>query len=295
MGRKLVFIHGRTQRGKEPAALKKEWLQSLDDGLHAHGLTRSIDDADVLFPWYGEALEALVQWGPSQDAAEAVLHAATESPPERVFMSAVMEQSRKEAGVTKAELKAIAGNDVFQRGPLDRGWLQGLVRALDRHVPLANGTGVALATYDAYQYLYTPAFARTIDAVVMEALVPGEETVVVAHSLGALVAYNLFRAHGAARGWKVPLFVTLGAPLAVTAIRDSLGVRAIPSCVEHWFNAKDERDVVALYPLDQRNFQVDDGTIENWSEVRNPTENRHGASGYLGDPEVARRIHEALG
>ena len=27
---------------------------------------------------------------------------------------------------------------------------------------------------------------------------------------------------------------------------------------------------------------------------KNPTENRHGISGYLGDPEVARRVHAAL-
>ena len=30
------------------------------------------------------------------------------------------------------------------------------------------------------------------------------------------------------------------------------------------------------------------------TDVCNPTENRHGISGYLGDKEVARRIYDAL-
>ena len=34
--------------------------------------------------------------------------------------------------------------------------------------------------------------------------------------------------------------------------------------------------------------------IENKTDVRNPTANRHGISGYLDDAEVARRIHDAL-
>jgi hypothetical protein len=55
----------------------------------------------------------------------------------------------------------------------------------------------------------------------------------------------------------------------------------------------DERDVVALYPLDARNFKIDPA-IENNTRVDNHTEIRHGIAGYLDDQHVARRIHEAL-
>ena len=62
------------------------------------------------------------------------------------------------------------------------------------------------------------------------------------------------------------------------------------------FNALDQRDVVALYPLDSVNFPLDPAVpaIENKRDVRNKTDNRHGITGYLDDAEVARRIHEAL-
>ena len=58
----------------------------------------------------------------------------------------------------------------------------------------------------------------------------------------------------------------------------------------------DQRDVVALYPLDATSLPLDpsDPAVENKLDVRNKTENRHGIAGYLDDQEVARRIHAAL-
>lgn len=294
MSRKLVFIHGRAQQRKDSIALKKEWLQSWDDGLRDGALERAIDDADVRFPYYGDTLDDLVKGKPLEEAALVVVRGAAAAAPERVFMSAVMEEVRKAAAITKDELLAIGGGDVIQRGPLNWEWLQTIMQAIDRHVPFGSGASVALATYDVYQYLNNKVVAKAINDGVMQAMTPGVETIVVSHSLGTVVAYNLLRNEGAARGWKVPLFVTLGSPLAVRAIRDSLLGREVPACVGRWYNAMDDRDVVALYPLDRNNFNVDPGVIENKTDVRNPTENRHGISGYLGDKEVARVINEAL-
>ena len=55
----------------------------------------------------------------------------------------------------------------------------------------------------------------------------------------------------------------------------------------------DERDVVALYPLDQSGFPIMPA-IENKTDVDNDTENQHGISGYLEDKAVAKRIYDAL-
>lgn len=124
----------------------------------------------------------------------------------------------------------------------------------------------------------------------MKADVP---TVVVSHSLGTVVAYNLLRREGRQQGWNIPLFVTLGSPLGVDAMRKKLAPIEHPACVRCWFNAYDPRDVVALFPLDEKNFDVDP-PIVNKGDVNNLTSNRHGISGYLSDPEVARAIHAAL-
>ena len=122
-------------------------------------------------------------------------------------------------------------------------------------------------------------------------MTPGVETVVVSHSLGTVLAYNVLKAAGP--GLNVPLFVTLGSPLAVTVVKKAIRPVGHPQCAAHWYNAMDERDVVSLFPLDDQHFRIDP-LIENKTDVDNPTENRHGISGYLGDQDVARRIHEAL-
>jgi hypothetical protein len=132
-----------------------------------------------------------------------------------------------------------------------------------------------------------------IDKGVRAAFTPGVETVVVGHSLGSVVSYNILRRDGKALGWKVPLFVTVGAPLAVRVIKQALAPVKHPECVVKWFNAMDSRDIVALYPLDSQHFSVSP-PIENKTDVDNPTENRHGISGYLSDAVVAKRIYDAL-
>jgi hypothetical protein len=105
---------------------------------------------------------------------------------------------------------------------------------------------------------------------------------VIGHSLGTVVAYNVLKAvpH------TVPLYVSVGSPLAIRAIRKALVPLSNPMEANGWYNAYDKRDTVALYPLDKHNFDVSP-SISNNGEVQNWTENRHGIVGYLDDPNVA--------
>jgi hypothetical protein len=160
-------------------------------------------------------------------------------------------------------------------------------------VPGGSGTAIALFTNDVYHYLYNDLIGGDIDGGVRKAIKAGVPTVVVAHSLGTVVAFRLLSRDGVERGWSAPLFVTLGSPLGVTAIHDTLMPVRHPECVGQWYNAMDLRDVVALYPLDKNSFDVAPA-IENNTDVRNGTSNRHGIQGYLSDKDVARRIYEAV-
>ena len=96
------------------------------------------------------------------------------------------------------------------------------------------------------------------------------------------------------RTLRIPLYVSVGCPLGVRPIRDQFRPLRYPLPVKAWFNAFDKRDVVALYPLDGANFPVTPG-VDNYSNVKNSTDNRHGIVGYLDDPEVAKRLLDAIG
>jgi len=288
-----VFVHGRAQEQKDAVALKGEWVGAFREGLAKSQLQLPISDDAIRFPYYGQTLYDLVSEVPPDQVAEVIVRGEKADNDERVFMRAVLQEVKHKAGISDAQLAEISGQDVVARGPLNWEWLQGVLKAIDRHVPFASGTSIALATNDVYQYLNNSGIRDEIESGIMQAMKPDVPTVVVSHSLGTVVSYNLLRREGKTRRWVVPLYVTLGSPLGVTVIKKRLAPNKHPECVVKWFNAMDERDVVALYPLDAYNFPINP-SIENKRDVQNQTENRHGISGYLNDKEVAKRIYDAL-
>jgi hypothetical protein len=293
MTKQLVFIHGRAQEHKDSSALKQEWLDAFAAGLAKSGLELPIAERDIRFPYYGQTLYDLVDGVDENTAAEVIVRGAGQGDAQKAFIREVFEELREREDIDNAKLAAVAGTDVVQRGPLNWEWLQGILKAVDTYVPGASGASIALATNDVYQYLKNPVIHKMLNDGVRAAITPGIPTVVVSHSLGTVVAYDLLNKDPQANAWQVPLFVTLGSPLGVQAIRKAVKPIAHPACAGSWFNALDERDVVALYPLNEERFDVDPA-IENKTDVDNPTTNRHGISGYLGDAEVAARIYAAL-
>ncbi|MFM7055304.1 MAG: alpha/beta hydrolase [Planctomycetota bacterium] len=293
MTRQLVFVHGRSQEHRDAAALKAEWVEAWKQGLAKNGLTLPISDEEIRFPYYGQTLFDLVKGASGGAVSDVIVRGEDLNEGEARFIGDFVLELQSQCGITDLQVQELAADAIIERGPLNWKWVRLVLQALDTHVPGASSTSISLATRDVYLYLRNPGLQNVIDTGIRRALTPGVETVVVGHSLGSVVSYNLLRRDGRDLGWKVPLYVTLGSPLAVTAVRDALRPLAHPGCVTKWWNALDSRDVVALYPLDAPRFAVTP-SIENKTDVDNPTENRHGISGYLSDPVVAKRIYDAL-
>lgn len=294
MNCQLVLIHGRAQEHKNAADLKQEWLTTFERGLANAGLSLPISHSDIHFPYYGQTLFDLVDGSSEEAAAQVVVRGRTSADTaRREFIASVVEEVRQASNIDDASIDAVLARGVKEKGVLQWEWVQAALEAIDLHVPSASGASIALATNDVYQYLRNPGISGVIDSGVRKAIQANVPTVVVAHSLGTVVGYNLLRRDGEELKWKIPLFVTLGSPLAVTAIHQSLRPIRFPSCVTQWFNASDPLDIVALHPLDQERFAVEPA-IENMLDVQNATANHHGISGYLDNPKVARRIYDAL-
>jgi hypothetical protein len=291
--RRLVFVHGRAQEHQAASALKGKWLAALREGLARSTLELPIAEADIRFPYYGQTLFDLVAGVPSEQAAEIIVRGQGMDTEERSFIASMMKEIFSKTGVTNEQIAEVLATDVVERGPLSWAWIQAGLRVIDRHVPFGSGASIALFTRDVYQYLRNIGLRDRIETGIRLAIQSDVPTIVVGHSLGTIVSYSLLRREGQTRGWNVPLYVTLGSPLAVTAIKRNLAPNRHPECVGRWLNAMDKRDVVALYPLSKAHFPIDP-EVENKTDVSNQTENRHGIAGYLNDPVVARRIYDAL-
>jgi hypothetical protein len=292
---KLILIHGRSQQQKDPTKLVAEWKDAIVAGYQKASLQWS-DDVDVVFPFYGDDLDRLVQQVNGPLLTNILLRgeeSISENDDLRVEILAEMVAA---TGISNAEVLAQLEGDAAQRGeaiargPQNWRFVLAMLRALD-HTPL-GGRAIDEVTRDVWVYLTYSGIQRKIDAIVDQAI-PEEPCVVVAHSLGTVVAYNVLSKRGASAP-DVPLFLTVGSPLGIKAISGRLKLPLTnPPGVKHWVNARDPRDVVALHPLTAAYFDILPA-IEDFSRVDNASDNRHSIEGYLSDPFVARCIDGAL-
>jgi pimeloyl-ACP methyl ester carboxylesterase len=163
-----------------------------------------------------------------------------------------------------------------------------MLRVIERLSPLHGEICMSLLK-QAYVYLKRPGVSNVVDAIVRPALDAGP-AVVVGHSLGTVVTFKLLRQLALeGRPLRVPLYVTLGSPLPLMAVQAALGPAfLIPSGVDHWLNAVDPDDLIALgRGLDPTNFAAG---IKNLVDIRNVPGNPHSIQGYIGDKRVSEAI-----
>ncbi|RSK38455.1 alpha/beta fold hydrolase [Hymenobacter perfusus] len=278
------MIHGRGQASQQPEQLKQAWLAALRRGCD-RGQVQLPADTVVEFPYYGDLLASLVAQVGTPLGRELRAKGAMPTPNEALQGEILMEIAAR-AGLRDSDIRLEAGNLPIQKGPANWEWVQAIVRGLD-HIPGLNSRLIEAFTRDVHVYLTYAGVRAQIDQVIAAAL-GDDPCVVVAHSLGSVVAYNVLRTRLATP--RYPQLVTVGSPLGIRAIKQQLATPLVsPPCIGQWFNAYDDRDVVALVPLDEERFNVTP-PIENKGDVLNFTENRHGIEGYLADPVVAQRI-----
>jgi hypothetical protein len=292
--RQLIFVHGRAQENKDAKELKNEWIEAWKKGLEANDLANPLADEDIRFPYYGDTLVDMVAGRSAEDAAEVIVKGPPPPSAEQEIMREMIAEIAAHEGVSESDIRAQLPSDVIAKGPLNWGWVQGILGAIDHVSPVSRAL-VALVTADVAKYLTNVAIRTNIDNGVRSALLAEREAVLVSHSLGTVVAYNVLMSRtGQFPSVKVPLFVTLGSPLAVNAIKSRIRPHTYPTPpVDKWYNAMDPDDVVSLYPLSKKHFNTG-GAIENHDRVKNDTDNQHGIDGYLKDPRVAKKIYDAV-
>lgn len=285
---RLVFVHGRDQQGKDAEGLSKSWSDALDIGLAAAKLAR-LTNVPVSFPYYGDTLLNLVKQLDTPLVEEVATKGGPPDDREAAFRGELLRELADNAGVTEQMILDEAPA-IQERGPLNWPWVHSILRALDNRAHFGDGV-LDTFTRDVFVYLTYPAVADQINAIVTQDVQGDGPCVVVAHSLGTIVAYRVLSELGAKVD--VRAFITAGSPLGLQAVRNHLEAPlAKPAGVKVWKNAFDTRDVVALKPLDGTTWPIKP-LIENYGQVKNKTDNRHGISGYLDDATVAGWISAA--
>lgn len=279
----LLLVHGRAQGARDAAEVRAEWLAALREGAERADLPMP-DETNVELPFFGKRLDELVELSKVETAGRITQKGGREQDGYLEFQAELAEEMRQDLGITDAEIDAIYGDDPREKGPQNWRWVHAIVRAIDARSDTLSAAALELVTRDVFLYLELDRIREEIDSIVSAALTDAP-TVVVGHSLGSVVAFNVLRS----RRYQVPLLVTLGSPLGINAVRRRLAPIAYPGRVGEWHNFFDDRDIVALRPLDATYFPVDPA-VQNFPAIKNSTDNRHGISGYLNTAEVARSV-----
>lgn len=284
---KLVFIHGRGQGTNSEQAIREYWTEAMQRGF-TRAKVPKVNLGQIHVPFYGATLDeaaSRVVSGPARvlERGEATAEVEFDD-----FAAQIVLRIVERAGLDRQLAMDEAGLTVVERGPERWEWVQALLRASERKLPWLARFGIGAFTADVETYLESPSAQAAVHNIVIPAISSGP-SVVIAHSLGSIVAYKVLVEHPELR---VPHLFTIGSPLGINVIKDHLQhPLRFPSGVGEWTNVSDEDDVVALYSRLDRNTFIEG--IENISDVDNGDE-PHDIAKYLEDTNVARKLADAL-
>ncbi len=282
---RIVCVHGIGQQVAGEQSLFRDWTPALLDGLTRAGHGGAATADDVVMGFYGDLFRAA---GERLAVGDPMFTADDVEPglEEDLLRAWWREAARVDPKV------APPGADTLVRAP---GSVQAALRQLSRS-RFFGGLALRAMVFDLKQvrrYLQDQQLREAARAVVGK-LITAETQVVVAHSLGSVVAYETL---AAMPGHPVRALVTLGSPLGIKELifnrltpAPHNGLGAWPGTEDLvWTNLADHGDVVALEKDLRPRFgpRVINAVVHNGAHA-------HAVSAYLTDKLTGAAIAGGL-
>ncbi|MGW0516769.1 hypothetical protein [Crossiella sp. NPDC003009] len=290
----VVLVHGIGQERHDPADLGASMTADLAVGLRAAGFTPEADalPSRTTLAYFADLFGRPDQQGVAMPAQEDLVAGLLADILRNAAARGPQAADRDEA--TRA-LAVATGEHPDAQGP--RAALRPLLRAATRMSTFGR-LGFALAEQYFWQALgqvaqyFTEPDTRNQIVERLTAQLGPETKIVVAHSLGTVVAYEAL--HRLAH--PLPLLVTLGSPLGLrTVIYERLEPQPphVPPLLRRWVNILDRDDLIAAEAELGGLFPGAAGVVEPHRLVDNGRE-PHAARAYLGQAETGRLVGEVL-
>jgi hypothetical protein len=226
-----IGVHGVVQRKLDRKLILEKWIPALTNGLQLATGHRYRPDLDMVF--YADVLRWSGPAGKSKGSPETDALADLEDldDAELADLTWAVEEI-----VTPADRAAAAA-----AARPSKGWLptpvQTLAGAVERHFPASSGVLFLGNLRQVRTYLRDPQLKAEVDQLMDKGA--ADATVLIAHSLGSVVAYEYLRRNP---GHSNKLLVTLGSPLGLRMVRAQLP--AGKPDVARWVDVRDSNDPV---------------------------------------------------
>jgi hypothetical protein len=248
----IVLVHGIAQENRSADDLEEQWCPSLAGGVRNAGDGKLADrlnngDFTVKMAFYGDIFLTPDHMGLEPDALTRKEQLLADEIAMDLLRNAVVSTNKEDARAARIQLNAARPDTPGAQGA--RTVVVRAAGALDRIPWFGRGTLRATASIkrtlaQVTRYLEDPAVHDYALGKVNELL--GDDTrIVIGHSLGSVVAYDAVRARLA--GGSLPLLLTLGSPLGLSAIREKLRPKppGFPAAARKWVNIASPDDIVA--------------------------------------------------
>lgn len=294
----VLLIHGINNQGNSKKNIEKTWSDALKRGAAQAGLTTP-NDVKCIAAFYGDLLfEETESWNKNKPASSPM---SIESPDEDYAndeVAALYLEFQQKYDISDEQVsQELDTGDNFQAQKrmakgIHKSWLKAIARVLEKILPSKGKRVASVFLSQAAAYLYKPGLKEKIDDLVMMQIINGlsknEKVVIISHSLGTVVAYDLMRR--LRHQVKVKLLLTAGSPLGIEIVKRRLGppLICLPN-IDKWINVSDSEDFVALQTkLTSTTFGCD--KIENIDRLDNGNEDAHDILRYLAHDVVAKEI-----
>lgn len=293
---KIIFIHGMNQQNYNADNLKQHWLDIFQQGINELKLDISAKELDISLPFYGDLitkhqlsnrfdLDAFLpkSWvnfhlhKHNTTAPSTVLNTAPTIPILPYFMP------EHELKLSK---RLYLASQLFKDKALKE------FSVILNNFPKLHESLIHKFLIETYLYLANSQFMDEVHQRILASLEADETYIIVAHSLGTVIAYNLLQQLQSQ--YKIQRFITLGSPLAFKVIQSKL-TQPIhrPQCLNgDWHNFYSPDDFLTAFPLVNAPFDFQPAILN--TSISTFIHSPHQIAGYLQHPAVIKNIVEVL-
>lgn len=292
---KIIFIHGMNQQHYDEETLKQHWLNLFKTGLSHAEQNIELKSLDIKLPFYGDLL-AKHQLNNSLDLNTMLPKSLSHLHfPFHLWHNTSIVQERSPCITPLPCFNPEQSESLAQRLSVitaltkDHAFKE-LVMFLN-HYPKLHETLMHKFLIETYLYLSNSDFMHEVHHRIMSHLHPSKDHIIVAHSLGTVIAYNLLHQFN---HFRVHRFITLGSPLAFKVIQEKLNrpISRPPQLHGDWFNFYSPDDFLTAFPLSEAPFNFEPPIINQ--AITTLVDKPHQITGYLAHPAVIKSIVDAL-
>ncbi|SDB92763.1 hypothetical protein [Acinetobacter boissieri] len=286
---KVIFIHGINQQNLDAHRFKQHWKNVFSLGLNKNNLTLESAQTTLEFPFYGDILTEynlknainLDTMRPHWHFLDRLKHLHQHKTPNTSLRILPHYQYN-----TKMTLR----EKLFQFSQITKDRALKEMVILLNHFPNLHESLVEKFIAEAYLYWYQATFKQAIHQRIKTCFEPGQKHIVVAHSLGTVIAYNLL--HELSSEYHVERFITLASPLPFNVVQKHIQQpMSRPRVLQgDWYNFYSKDDYLTTFPMSPPLFDFEP-QIHN-RLITTFVDKPHEIIGYLQHPSIIRCIFE---